>query len=223
MNGSITKFIDQTLLKPDATREEIEAFCREASKYEFAAVCINPYWVSLAVDIVRKSGILVSSVVGFPLGATTMKAKVAEAISCVEKGALEIEMVMNIGALKSGETNRVLEEIGEVVDSVRPEAIVKVILEAHLLSKEEKEKACLIAREGGAHFVKTSTGFSSPPASVEEIVFLRRIVGEGMGVKAAGGIRSYAHALALIRAGANRIGTSAGIKILNEEKEKFKV
>ncbi|MCH7761659.1 deoxyribose-phosphate aldolase [candidate division TA06 bacterium] len=217
MIESIANVIDQTLLKPEATQEEIKIFCHEALKYDFAAVCINPYWVPIAVEILRKSGIKVSSVVGFPLGATTTKAKVEEATFCLAKGAREIEMVMNIGALKSGDLDGVLTDIGEVVDSVRPDAIVKVILETHLLTQEEMERAALIARDGGAQFVKTSTGFGSSRATVEDVALLRSVVGEGMGVKASGGIRTYAQAMSLLRAGANRIGTSSGAKIVAEE------
>lgn len=223
MNESIAKFIDQTLLKPDATEEEIRTFCLEAIRYDFASICINPCWVSLAVDLLRKSSMKVTSVSGFPLGATTTKVKVEEAVSCVENGAKEIDMVMNIGALKSGNDRWVLEDIGEVVDTVRPDAIVKVILEVHLLTQKEIEKACLIARDGGARFVKTSTGFGSPPnreflrATVEDVSLLRRAVGKEMGVKASGGIRTYDQVMALLQAGANRIGTSSGVKIVEEE------
>jgi deoxyribose-phosphate aldolase len=217
MNESIVKVIDQTLLKPDATEEEIRTFCLEAIRYDFASICINPCWVSLTVGLLRKSSMKVTSVSGFPLGATTTKAKVEEAVSCVENGAKEIDMVMNIGALKSGNDRWVLEDIGEVVDTVRPDAIVKVILEVHLLTQKEIENACLIARDGGAHFVKTSTGFGFPGATVEDVSLLRRVVGKEMGVKASGGIRTYDQVIALIQAGANRIGTSSGVKIIEEE------
>jgi deoxyribose-phosphate aldolase len=217
MNESIEKVIDQTLLKPETTEEEVRAFCLEAIKYSFASVCINPCWVSLTVDLLRKSSMKITSVSGFPLGATTTKSKVAEAISCVEKGANEIDMVLNIGALKSGNEKWVMEDIGEVVDSVQPDAIVKVILEVHLLTQIEIEKACLISRDAGAKFVKTSTGFGSPGATTEDVALLRRVVGKEMGVKASGGIRTYDQAIALIQAGANRIGTSSGVKIIEEE------
>jgi deoxyribose-phosphate aldolase len=215
---TIHRLIDQTLLKPETDQATIVKFLQEVRDYKFYAVCVNPCWV----EWVRKHlpiDIKVCSVVGFPLGASTSKVKAYAAEDLVDKGCDEIDMVMNIGALKSKNYDFVRNDIAEVVNAAKPYA-VKVILETCLLTDEEKVKAALIAKEAGAKFVKTSTGFSTGGATVSDIKLLRRTVGEAMGVKAAGGIRDYKTAKAMIDAGANRIGTSAGVKIIEELKRR---
>ncbi|MDK2794544.1 MAG: deoxyribose-phosphate aldolase, partial [Caldanaerobacter sp.] len=208
---NIAKMIDHTLLKPNATKEEIKKLCEEAGEYGFASVCINPCFVDLAYEMLKDTDVKVCTVVGFPLGANTIETKVFEAVEAVKKGATEIDMVLNISMLKSGEYDYVKKEISEVVKAVKShgDIVVKVILETCYLSDEEKIKACEISKEAGADFVKTSTGFGPGGATVEDVKLMRKVVGENFGVKASGGIRSYVDAKAMIEAGANRIGASA--------------
>jgi len=205
------------LLKPEATRDQIVQLCREAREYGFAAVCVNPCYVKLAAELLRGSPVKVCSVVGFPLGATLPEVKAYEARRAIEEGAAEIDMVINIGALKSGDLELVRRDIAAVVDVCHAKgALCKVIIEAALLSDEEKVLACQLAKAAGADYVKTSTGFGPGGATVHDVALMRRTVGPGMGVKAAGGIRSYEAARNMIEAGATRIGASAGVKIVRE-------
>ncbi len=219
----IARLIDHTLLKPDATSGEIEKLCREAKEYHFAAVCVNPPFVKQCADFLRGTDVAIAAVVGFPLGAHTTSAKVFEAQQAIADGASEIDMVINIGALKAKEDQRVRDDIRAVVDAAhRQGAIVKVIIEAALLTEEEKVRACQFAKEAGADFVKTSTGFGPGGATVHDVELMRRAVGGELGVKAAGGIRNLEQAEAMIKAGATRIGASAGVKIVQEAREKAK-
>lgn len=214
---SAARMIDHTLLKPDGTREQIEKLCREAAKYEFASVCVNATWVALAAQMLRGTPVKVCTVVGFPLGATTTGTKRFEAEECLRLGAQEIDMVMNVGAMKSGDRVRVQADIrgvGEVVGAGG--GSLKVILENVLLTREEKIGACEICVAAQADFVKTSTGFASGGATAEDVALMRQTVGDRAGVKAAGGIRTAADFRAMVGAGANRIGASASIAILRE-------
>ncbi len=215
--AELAKLIDHTLLKPDATKEQILRLCQEAVQYGFASVCVNPCWVKLCAEAVRGSSVLVCSVVGFPLGAHTMVVKALEAARAVRDGAEEVDMVINIGMLKSGEHRYVEADIGGVVRAASP-ARVKVIIEACLLTDEEKIHACLLAQRAGAHFVKTSTGFSTGGATAADVALMRRVVGASMGVKAAGGIRDLATAQTMVAAGADRIGASASVSIVSGQK-----
>jgi len=209
--------IDHTLLKPDATEAQIAQLCYEARKYNFAAVCINPTHVKLCAQLLKGSAVRVCTVVGFPLGATPPEVKAYEAQQALDDGATEIDMVINIGALKSKDYGLVARDVAAVVaTSHAGGAIVKVIIEAALLSDEEKVIACKLSKEAGADFVKTSTGFASSGATARDVALMRRAVGAEMGVKAAGGIRTYADAQKMIEAGATRIGASASVKILQE-------
>ena len=216
---SIASMIDHTLLKQDATGEQIDRLCAEAAEYHFASVCVNPYYVVRCVKNLKGTGVKVCTVVGFPLGATTMETKVFETLQAVASGAEEIDMVINVCALKSGHIRGVEQEIQAMVAAVEGKAILKVIIETCLLTDEEKVLACQIAKRCGADFVKTSTGFSTGGATVEDVALMRRTVGPEMGVKASGGIRDYAKAKAMIDAGASRIGASAGIAIVEAERE----
>ena len=214
---SIASYIDHTLLKADATQEQVLKLCQEAFNYNFASVCVNTYWVRHCIIALHGSPVKIAVTVGFPLGAMSTKAKVAETKEAVKQGAREVDMVINIGALKSGDLKAVAEDIYQVVSvSHRYGAITKVIIETCLLTDDEKVTACLLAKDAGADFVKTSTGFSTGGATVEDIKLMREVVGPNMGVKASGGVRSYADALKMIEAGATRIGTSSGIKIVEE-------
>jgi len=214
---NIAKIIDHTLLKPEATRDQIVQLCREAREYGFASVCVNPSYVKLAAELLRGSSVKVCSVVGFPLGATLPEVKAYEARRAIEEGAAEIDMVINIGALKSGDLELVKRDIASVVDVCHAKgALCKVIIEAALLTDEEKVLACQLARAAGADYVKTSTGFGPGGATVQDVALMRRTVGPEMGVKAAGGIRSYEAAKSMVEAGATRIGASAGVKIVQE-------
>ena len=219
---SIASYIDHTLLKPDATGEQIDKLCQEAREYGFASVCVNPYYVARCVKNLKGSDVKVCTVVGFPLGATTMETKVFETLQAVASGAQEIDMVMNVCAMKSGHTKAIEQEIQALAAAVEDKAILKVIIETCLLTDEEKTQACRIARRSGAHFVKTSTGFSTGGATVEDVALMRQAVGSKLGVKASGGIRDYATAKAMIEAGATRIGASAGVAIVKEEQEAVK-
>ena len=215
--GTVAAMIDHTLLKPDAKREEIEKLCREAAQFHFATVCVNPAWVALAAQLLRGSGVGVCSVVGFPLGATTADVKHYETRRAIFDGASEIDMVINIGALKSGDLNVVERDIAAVVGPCREAGVVsKVILEVALLTDDEKIAACTLSKAVGADFVKTSTGFASGGATAADVALMRRVVGAEMGVKAAGGVRDYEGLTAMVAAGATRVGASAGVKIVQE-------
>ena len=216
---AIASMIDHTLLKQDATGEQFDRLCAEAAEYHFASVCVNPYYVVRCVKNLKGTGVKVCTVVGFPLGATTMETKVFETLQAVASGAEEIDMVINVCALKSGHIRGVEQEIQAMAAAVEGKAILKVIIETCLLTDEEKVLACQIAKRCGADFVKTSTGFSTGGATVEDVALMRRTVGPEMGVKASGGIRDYAKAKAMIDAGASRIGASAGIAIVEAERE----
>lgn len=213
--NSIAQMIDHTLLKPEATKQEIITLCEEAKKYHFASVCVNPTWVPLSTECLKDSDVLVCTVIGFPLGASSIQTKIFETKNAILNGAIEIDMVINIGALKSGDLNTVKEEIEAVVEAADGR-IVKVIIETCLLTEEEKVIACELAKVAGAHFVKTSTGFSHGGATVEDVMLMRKIVGNKMGVKASGGIRSKEQVEAMIKAGASRIGASKGIEIIEQ-------
>lgn len=210
----LASMIDHTVLKPEATRGEVEKLCREAVEYGFASVCINPYYVKMAAGLVSGSSVKVCTVIGFPLGANTTEVKTFEAVKAVEEGATEVDMVINVGALKDKDYEVVYNDIKSIVDSVKGKAIVKVILETCLLTDEEKIKACELCKEAGADFVKTSTGFSKGGATTQDIELMRKAVGPDMGVKASGGVRTYEDAAAMVEAGASRIGASASIKIV---------
>ena len=212
---NIAAMIDHTLLKPDASEAQIARICAEAREYSFASVCVNPGYVPQCAEALVGSPVKVCTVIGFPLGATTSASKAFEAREAVENGAGEVDMVVNIGKIKSGSWDYVKSDIQAVVDAVRGKALTKVIIETCLLTDEEKVRVCQLAKEAGADFVKTSTGFSTGGAKVEDIALMRKTVGPQMGVKASGGIHNAAEALALIEAGATRIGASAGIAIVN--------
>lgn len=217
--GSVAGLIDHTLLKQDATQTEIETLCREAREYSFATVCLNPTWVSLASRLLRGSPVGVCTVVGFPLGATTPDVKQYETRRVIFDGATEVDMVINIGALKSGDVRTVQLDIDAVVEACRAAGVVsKVIIETALLTDEEKVTACTLAKAAGATFVKTSTGFARSGATPADVALMRRVVGADMGVKAAGGVRDLSGAQEMMKAGATRIGASAGVKIVQESK-----
>lgn len=214
-DASLAGMIDHTLLKPDATQDQIAQLCFEARKHGFASVCVNPTWVALCAKLLAGSEVKVCTVIGFPLGATSPEVKAYETKNALDHGATEIDMVINIGALKARELELVAKDIREVVQvSHARGAIVKVIIEAILLTDEEKTIACLLSKEAGADFVKTSTGFASGGATVNDVALMRRVVGPTMGVKAAGGVRTFEDAENMIKAGATRIGASAGVKII---------
>jgi deoxyribose-phosphate aldolase len=211
--------IDHTLLKPDATRADIEKLCAEAAEFRFATVCVNPAWVALAAARLRGTGVGVCSVVGFPLGATTADVKQHETRRAIYDGASEIDMVINIGALKSGDLRTVERDIEAVVDPCRQCGVIsKVIIEAALLTDEEKITASTLSKAAGADFVKTSTGFASGGATAADVALMRRVVGAEMGVKAAGGVRDLEGLKAMVAAGASRVGASAGVKIVQESR-----
>jgi len=211
----IAALIDHTLLKPDATVAQVTQLCDEARRYHFASVCVNPVYVPLAHSLLADAGVPVCTVVGFPLGAMRTPVKVYEAEQAMADGATEIDMVMNIAALKSGATHEVENDIAAVAQACHARgALLKVIIEAALLTDEEKVRACELAQAAGADYVKTSTGFGPGGATVADVALMRRTVGPEMGVKAAGGIRAYEDAAAMIAAGATRIGASAGVKIV---------
>ena len=210
---TIASMIDHTLLKPEATPAQIEKLCAEAAEYHFASVCVNPVYIPLAARLLKGTGVKVCCVVGFPLGAIAPEQKAAEAASCAAMGAEELDMVINVGAAKAGDWALVQRDIEGVVKAAAGHT-VKVIIETCLLTDEEKVKACEAAKAAGAHFVKTSTGFSTGGATTHDIALMRKTVGPEMGVKASGGIRDYETAMAMIEAGANRIGASAGIAIV---------
>ena len=214
-NLDIAKMIDHTLLKPDATQQEIAQLCFEARKYGFASVCVNPTWVSLCAQLLKGSPVKVCTVIGFPLGATSSETKAFETETAIKQGATEIDMVINIGALKARDLETVARDIRGVVNVAHSHGIiVKVIIETSLLNDEEKTIASLTSKEAGADFVKTSTGFAGGGATVHDVELMRRAVGPEMGVKASGGVRTYEDAASMIKAGATRIGASAGVKII---------
>jgi len=214
-DSSLAGMIDHTLLKPDVTSDKIAQLCFEARKYHFASVCVNPTHVKLCADLLRGSDVKVCTVIGFPLGATSAEVKAFETKNALDNGATEIDMVINIGALKAGENELVAKDIRGVVEtSHKAGALTKVIIETALLTDEEKVVACLLAKEAGADYVKTSTGFSGGGATVHDIELMRRTVGPTIGVKASGGIHTHEEAEALVAAGATRIGASAGVKII---------
>jgi deoxyribose-phosphate aldolase len=215
--GDVASLIDHTLLKADATRPEIETLCREAAEFGFATVCVNPCWVALASRLLKASRSSVCSVVGFPLGATTPDVKHYETRRAIFDGAAEIDTVINIGALKSGDLHLVERDIEAVTAPCREAGVVsKVIIEAAYLTDEEKITATTIVKAAGADFVKTSTGFGPGGATIADVALLRRVVGAGMGVKAAGGVKDFAALDAMVRAGATRIGASAGVRIVQQ-------
>ena len=209
----LNKYIDHTLLKADASQEQIETLIEEAKKYDFASVCVNPTWVSFAAQALKATDVKVCTVIGFPLGANTPELKAFETSDAIQNGANEVDMVINIGALKSRNFDLVERDIRVVVEAAKG-TLVKVIIETCLLTDDEKVKACQIAQKAGADFVKTSTGFSTGGATVADVALMRKTVGPDMGVKASGGARSYEDALAFIKAGATRIGASSGVAIM---------
>lgn len=218
----MAKMIDHTLLRPVATVEDIKKLCQEAYKYEFATVCVNPIFVPMAAKLLANTSVKVSTVIGFPLGANTSETKAYETRNAIKNGAQEIDMVMNLGAFKSGAYDLVQLDIKAVVDAtktagVSSDVIVKVILETCYLNKDEIVQACQLAKSAGADFVKTSTGFGTYGAEVEDVSLIRKTVGREIGVKASGGIHNYNEALAMLNAGANRIGASAGVAIVTGE------
>src|SRR5205823_5748376 len=213
----VASMIDHTLLKPDATRQQIEELCREAAQFKFATVCVNPTWVAVCARLLQGSGVLVCSVVGFPLGATTADVKGYETQRAIFDGAREIDTVINVGALKSGDLHVVEKDIEAVVAPCRAcGALSKVIIEAALLTDDEKVTACQLAKAAGADYVKTSTGFGPGGATAADVALMRRVVGAEMGVKAAGGVRDLESVKAMIAAGATRVGASAGVKIVQQ-------
>jgi deoxyribose-phosphate aldolase len=215
--GAVSGMIDHTLLKPDATKADIEKLCREAAEFRFATVCINPVWVALATAHLRGSGVGVCSVVGFPLGATMPDVKHYETRRVIFDGATEVDMVINVGGLKSGDLRVVERDIESVVQPCRDCGVLsKVIIEAAYLTDDEKVTACTLAKAAGADFVKTSTGFGPGGATIADVALMRRVVGAEMGVKAAGGVRDLEGLKAMVAAGASRVGASAGVKIVRE-------
>ncbi|MEQ1871810.1 MAG: deoxyribose-phosphate aldolase [Vicinamibacterales bacterium] len=215
----VASMIDHTLLKADATRAEIETLCREAAQFKFATVCVNPTWVATAARLLAGTSVGVCSVVGFPLGATTAEVKGFETRRAIFDGAREIDMVINVGALKSGDLRVVERDIEAVAAPCRECGVLsKVIIEAALLTDEEKITACTLAKAAGADYVKTSTGFGPGGATAADVALMRRVVGTGMGVKAAGGVRDLDGLKAMVAAGATRVGASAGVKIVQQSR-----
>jgi deoxyribose-phosphate aldolase len=206
--------IDHTILKPDAKKDEIQALCQEAKEFGFYAVCVNPYYVSLCKDLLEGSKVKIATVIGFPLGANTSDIKALETKKAIDDGADEIDMVINIGALKDGDYGVVRDDIKAVVEAAKDRARVKVIIETSLLTDDEKIKACELSLEAGADFVKTSTGFSTGGATVEDVKLMKSVVKDKMEIKASGGVRDFETARKMIEAGARRIGTSSGVKIV---------
>lgn len=214
----LARMIDHTILKPEATREAVTIICKEALEYNFASVCINPANIELAAELLKGSEVKVCTVIGFPLGASTKEVKAFETKDAIEKGAQEVDMVINIGKLKDKDYNYVKEDIKAVVNEAKGKATTKVIIETCLLTEEEKVMACKLAKESGADFVKTSTGFSTGGATPEDIKLMRQTVGTELGVKASGGVRSLEDAMIVIENGATRIGASASIAICEGQK-----
>lgn len=218
MNQALANKIDHTLLKPEATKEQVEKLCTEAKEHGFYSVCVNPLWVEAAASMLKDTEVDVCTVIGFPLGANTTEVKIAETKDAIAKGATEVDMVIPVGKLKSGQDEEVEADIRAVVEAAKGKALVKVIIETSLLTDEEKVKACKLAVQAGADYVKTSTGFSTGGATVEDIRLMRETVGPEIGVKASGGVRDFATANAMIDAGASRIGASSSVAIVNESK-----
>lgn len=217
---SLAGIIDHTLLQPEATTQDIEQHCSEAASFGFASVCVNPSYVGMCADRLKGTGVRVCAVVGFPLGATSTQVKAFEAERAIEDGAREVDMVVNIGMLKSGAERYVADDILAVVTVAKQRgALVKVILETSLLSDEQKVKGCILAKEAGADFVKTSTGFSSGGATEHDVRLIRSVVGNSIGVKASGGIRTHSQAQALVQAGATRIGASLSVQIVTRQND----
>jgi deoxyribose-phosphate aldolase len=214
MTTNIASKIDHTLLKQEATKDQIEKLCAEAKEYTFASVCVNPTWVTLSAELLAGTPVKVCTVIGFPLGASTPKTKAFETTDAIENGAGEIDMVLNVGALKSKDIDLVKSDIEAVVQAAQGKAIVKVILETCLLTKEEIKIASQLSKEAGANFVKTSTGFSTGGATLEDVSLMRGVVGPDIGVKASGGVRSLEDVESMISAGASRIGASSGVQIM---------
>ena len=213
----INKFIDHTILKPEATKDQVLQVCREALQNDFASVCVNSCYTALVANALKGSSVKTCIVIGFPLGAISTECKVFEAKYAIENGASELDMVLNIGALKSGDLENVKQDVAAMVNITKERAIIIVILETCLLTHEEIVQACHISKKAGAHFVKTSTGFNSAGASTNHVALMRQTVGDSMGVKASGGIRTYEKALQMINAGADRIGASSSVKIIQEQ------
>lgn len=211
--ADICKVIDHTLLKPDATLEQVKQICDEAKRYGFASVCVNPAYIGFVTEQLKNSHVVPCCVIGFPLGATLSEVKAFETRQCIALGAKEVDMVINIGAAKAGDWPSVQADIQAVVNSAKPHALVKVIIETCLLTDDEKIRACIAAKAAGADFVKTSTGFSSGGATAADVQLMRQTVGPEMGVKASGGVRDMQGALEMLSAGATRLGTSAGVAI----------
>jgi deoxyribose-phosphate aldolase len=215
--GAWASLIDHTLLKPEASEADVRRLCEEAAQFRFASVCVNPTWVRTCACLLRGAGVPVCTVIGFPLGATLADVKAYETRRAILDGAREVDMVINVGALKSGDDCAVGHDVRQVVEAAHEyDVLVKVIIEAALLTDEEKVRACLAAKQAGADFVKTSTGFAKGGATVADVALMRRVVGAEMGVKAAGGVRGIADARAMVEAGATRIGASVGVKIAQE-------
>lgn len=216
MSKSLSQYIDHTQLKPETIKEEIDKIIKEAKEYNFASICINPSWVAYSYQKLKDTNVKVCTVVGFPLGATTTETKVFETKQAIKNGATEIDMVLNIGQLKANNDSFVIQDMKSVVQAAGDQTIVKVIIETSLLSNEEKVRACKLAEQAGAHFVKTSTGFSDGGATIADVKLMKETVGEHMEVKASGGIRDLATTKQMIEAGATRIGASAGVSIIKE-------
>lgn len=215
--SSVPALIDHTLLKPEATEADVRRLCEEAAHFGFASVCVNPFWARMAAEMLRGSSVRVCTVIGFPLGANRPEVKLAEGRAAMGDGAAELDMVLNVGALRSGFREAVREEIAALAEAAHANgAILKVILETCLLTREEKVLACRLCMEARADFVKTSTGLSTGGATVEDVRLMRETVGDGLGVKASGGVRTWAALQEMVRAGATRIGTSSGVSILRE-------
>lgn len=214
MNTDYAKYIDHTLLKADAKADEIIELCGEARMYSFASVCVNPTWVKTAAESLEGSAVKVCTVIGFPLGASTSEVKAFETKNAIQNGATEIDMVINIGALRGGKDELVKRDIEAIVQAANKQAIVKVIIETSLLTESEKRTACELAVIAGADFVKTSTGFSTGGATAEDVLLMRGVVGPELGVKASGGVRSFEDMNQMIQAGATRIGASSGVQIM---------
>ncbi|GAB3050795.1 deoxyribose-phosphate aldolase [Virgibacillus ainsalahensis] len=218
MSKNLAKYIDHTQLKPETTKEKIKQIVDEAREYDFASVCVNPYWVPYCYENLKDTSVKVCTVIGFPLGATSSETKVFETKQAIKDGATEVDMVINVGELKSNNDEVVKSDIEAVVNAAEGKALTKVIIETSLLSNDEKVRACKLAKEAGADYVKTSTGFSGGGATVEDVKLMRETVGSEMGVKASGGVRDLETTKAMIDAGATRIGASAGIDIVSGNK-----
>lgn len=215
----LAALIDHTLLKPDATKKQIEQLIAEAKQYHFASVCVNPYWVAYCAEKLQGTDVKICTVIGFPLGASSTAVKVFETKQAIADGANEVDMVINVGELKSGNFELVKKDIAAVVEAAGDQALTKVIIETSLLTESEKISACTMAKEAHADFVKTSTGFSGGGATMEDVRLMRKTVGEDMGVKASGGIRDLQTVKAMVSSGATRIGASAGVSIMQENNE----